>query len=96
MKYAYRNIELKKRYPLRISRGVMTGSINLFVTIKQEQHEGIGEAAPGIGAETAEACEQQLRTFLENQHALYLILVELRCLGLPVAYMDEAILHLLV
>ena len=68
MKYTYRGIELKKRYPLRISRGVMTGSINLFVTIKQEQHEGIGEAAPGFGAETAEACEQQLRTFLENKH----------------------------
>ena len=67
MKCTYRQIELKKRYPLRISRGVSAGSTNLYVMIKGAQHVGIGEAAPGTGAETATVCEQQLTKFLGHQ-----------------------------
>jgi len=67
MKWLYRHIELKKKYSLRISRGVSSGSINLFVVVETENCVGIGEAAPGAGADTAEACEQQLKEFVEQQ-----------------------------
>ena len=62
----YRHISLKKRYPLRISRGEMAGSVNLFVSIMAADVTGLGEAAPGglTGAETAQACEDQIRSFL--------------------------------
>ena len=67
MNYVYRQIELKKRYPLQISRGLISGSTNLYVLIDEEACVGIGEAAPGSGAETAEICEQQLQKYLEAQ-----------------------------
>ena len=67
MNYMYRQIELRKRYPLQISRGLISGSTNLYVLIDQEGFVGIGEAAPGSGAETAEICERQLQNFLEDQ-----------------------------
>ena len=67
MQWNYRQVELKKRYPLRISRGVSTGSVNLFVTVETEDSHGVGEAAPGAGADSADACEQQLRSFFQAQ-----------------------------
>lgn len=67
MQWTYRQIELKKQYPLRISRGVSAGSTNLFVTVEADSNVGIGEAAPGAGAETATACDRQIRTFIETQ-----------------------------
>ena len=67
MKYAFRKIELKKRYPLQISRGLISGSTNLYVLIDDEACVGIGEAAPGSGAETAEICEQQLQEYLKDR-----------------------------
>ena len=67
MQWTYRQVELKKQYPLRISRGVSAGSINLFVTVQADSGVGIGEAAPGAGAATAAACEQQIRAFIETQ-----------------------------
>ncbi|MDP6532201.1 MAG: hypothetical protein QF375_09960, partial [Arenicellales bacterium] len=59
MTVSFREIELKKRYPLRISRGESAGSVNLFVTVSDDGVSGLGEAAPGglTGADTAEACE---------------------------------------
>ena len=59
---------MKKRYPLRISRGESTGSVNLFVTVSQDGVSGIGEGAPGglTGADTAQACEEQIRGFLDT------------------------------
>ena len=64
----YQHVALKKRYPLRISRGESTGSVNLFVTVSQDGVSGIGEGAPGglTGADTAQACEDQIRGFLDT------------------------------
>lgn len=61
----YRTLHLKKRFPLAISRGVITGSDNLFVSVTEEGVTGWGEMAPGAreGAETAEAGEAMLRAF---------------------------------
>ena len=43
----------------------------MFVTVQTKEGSiGIGEAAPGLGAETAMACEQQLRQFLDTQDRL--------------------------
>ena len=64
MQWTYRQVELKKQYPLRISRGVSAGSTNLFVTVEADSSVGIGEAAPGAGAATAAACDQQIREFI--------------------------------
>lgn len=49
MTFRFREIRLEKRYPLMISRGVSTGSINLFVEVTDGVHTGIGECAPGAG-----------------------------------------------
>lgn len=46
---ATRRLELKKLHPLTISRGVTYGSTNLYVTVTDGIHTGIGEAAPGAG-----------------------------------------------
>lgn len=46
-----RIIELKKAYPLQISRGTSTGSRNVFVCISDGKHTGIGECAPGTGVD---------------------------------------------
>ncbi len=44
-----RRVPLTKLYPLAISRGVSYGSTNIFATISDGEHTGIGEAAPGAG-----------------------------------------------
>lgn len=44
-----RRVELKKRFPLAISRGVSTGSTNLFVFVSDGTYTGVGECAPGAG-----------------------------------------------
>ena len=44
-----RIVELKKQYPLKISRGTSTGSRNVFVEVTDGTHVGIGECAPGTG-----------------------------------------------
>ncbi len=61
-------IELKKRYPLRISRGEYWGSVNLFVSLSNDGNTGLGECAPGetTGASTATECAQQLNDFADN------------------------------
>ncbi len=46
----FRVIELKKLYPLAISRGISTGSKNLFVEVEDDRGNiGLGECAPGTG-----------------------------------------------
>lgn len=64
----FRTIKLRKRFPLRISRGESAGSENLFVTMHDSANVGVGEAAPGAmtGAATAAECERQLKEFLAN------------------------------
>ena len=34
MNFSFEQLALKKRYPLRISRGETTGSVNLFVSVE--------------------------------------------------------------
>jgi muconate cycloisomerase len=62
----YSHIELKKRYPLRISRGEFASSVNLIVSVSDAEHTGIGECAPdeGEAAGTPDLCQQQLISFL--------------------------------
>ena len=59
---------LKKRFPLRISRGVRDGQFNLFVSVTDGAAVGIGETSPGVseGAATAEEAQEQLETFLKG------------------------------
>lgn len=50
MEVRFRVLDLKKKYPLAISRGVSTGSRNLFVEVEDRSgHVGLGECAPGTG-----------------------------------------------
>ena len=48
-KISVRHLHVTKLYPLAISRGVSTGSRNLFVFAEQGDHVGVGECAPGTG-----------------------------------------------
>ncbi|MCY3984526.1 MAG: dipeptide epimerase [Roseovarius sp.] len=66
----FQTVYLKKRHPLRISRGVIAGGENLFVTVSDKGFFGIGEMAPGSseGAATAEAGEKMLREFCKTRH----------------------------
>jgi L-Ala-D/L-Glu epimerase len=62
----FQQVYLKKKYPLRISRGLHTGSINLFVSYSNKGVTGWGEMAPGNteGAADAQAGEESLRPLL--------------------------------
>jgi muconate cycloisomerase len=63
----FRILDLKKLYPLVISRGAMTGSENLFVFLKDGEHVGIGELSPATGSSwTAERGQEQLSAFVAN------------------------------
>jgi muconate cycloisomerase len=54
-------LELHKRFALAISRGVMGSSHNLYVTVSDGMHSGIGELSPATGSNwTAERGQQQL------------------------------------
>ena len=68
MEVSFRSVPLNKRYPLRISRGEFSGSVNLFVSVRSGNLEGLGEAAPGslIGTDTAESFQAELKPFLED------------------------------
>lgn len=59
---------LKKRFPLRISRGLIEGSDNLFVKVTKDGATGWGEMSPGKseGATTVEEAEQSLQTFIQT------------------------------
>lgn len=56
--------QLVKRYPLAISRGTSAGSDNLFVTLSDGVHTGIGELSPATeSAWTAARGKRQLAAF---------------------------------
>jgi len=59
---------LDKRFPLRISRGTITGGTNLFVSVSDDGFTGRGEMAPGIheGVASAEDGRGQLEAFLRE------------------------------
>lgn len=68
MQIAYHIVYLKKRYPLRISRGIRHGQSNLYVSISENGHTGWGESSPGAseGAASPEDVQQQLDSFLKE------------------------------
>jgi L-Ala-D/L-Glu epimerase len=68
MKIGYRILYLKKRFPLRISRGEFLGGENLFVSVSDGTHTGWGEMAPvaSAGAASAEEGQAQLEAFLDQ------------------------------
>jgi len=61
----FRTLYLKKRFPLAISRGVIEGAENLFVSVTENGMTGWGEVAPGAteGAATPAEAEAMLREF---------------------------------
>ena len=65
MRISFEIIEIKKRYPLRISRGISTGSKNLFVFIEEAGEIGIGECAPGTG-DSDDSYAVQTKEILES------------------------------
>jgi len=58
---------VRKRYPLQISRGISEGATNLFVRVRNGEHIGVGEGAPGTAAEAdfAESATRQLRSIVD-------------------------------
>lgn len=68
MKVSYEIRYLKKRFPLRISRGVRDGQHNLFVSVSDGTYVGLGETSPGVseGAATAEEAQEHLERFVKD------------------------------
>ena len=68
MQLAFSTIHLHKRFPLAISRGVHTGSDNLFVQVTENDVSGWGELSPGVrqGAETAADAQRALEDFCQQ------------------------------
>ncbi|MGB0678765.1 MAG: dipeptide epimerase [Polyangiales bacterium] len=71
LRIGIRRVHLHKKVPLAIARGVSTGSDNLFVTVEQGAHRGIGECAPGVAPATEERdlltrAEHGLHSFAEQ------------------------------
>ncbi|WP_439561609.1 dipeptide epimerase [Roseinatronobacter sp.] len=68
MKVEYQTLYLKKRFPLRISRGEISGGDNLFVSVTDGTLTGWGEMAPGEteGAATVAEGRAQLEAFCAN------------------------------
>ncbi|MBI5707301.1 MAG: dipeptide epimerase [Armatimonadetes bacterium] len=64
-KFSFQIVELKKRYPLAISRGVSAGSRSVYVLAEDQGIVGLGEGAPGIGIEEDAPlnCRRQLEEF---------------------------------
>ncbi|MBL8064240.1 MAG: dipeptide epimerase [Chthonomonadaceae bacterium] len=89
----FRPILLTKRYPLRISRGVSTGSTNLFVQVSDGTHIGLGECAPGTGHNDqtfATAAQEALSKFVERHDLAqgpHQVWADMEAAGLDRAYM---------
>ena len=64
MKVEFHPLYLKKRFPLRISRGEILGGENLFVSVSEGSLTGWGEMAPGATEGVASVAEG--RAQLEN------------------------------
>lgn len=66
LEVGFTKLTLPKLYPLAISRGTMSSSDNLFVTLSDGVHVGLGEHAPATGKEwTADRAQDQLSRFCE-------------------------------
>ncbi len=69
MKIKFKTLHLNKKFPLAISRGVSTGSDNLFVSVCHQGISGWGELFPGKteGAATAALAQQALSEFFDSE-----------------------------
>lgn len=85
MKVAFHPLYLKKRFPLRISRGEITGGENLFVALSEGGLTGWGEMAPGAteGAASMAEGQAQLQAFCAGglRGAIHDIWAEARAAG---------------
>lgn len=67
MKWDFRIVVVNKLYPLTISRGTQSTSDNLFVTVSDDVHTGIGELSPATSsAWTGERGQAQLQAFVKD------------------------------
>lgn len=88
MKIQYHKVLLKKRFPLKISRGVKGDTYNVFVSVEKDGITGWGEAAPGKNenADTPEkvieALQRLVTTGLEGL-SIYAIEQRARALKIP-------------
>lgn len=88
MKIQYHKVLLKKRFPLKISRGVKGDTYNVFVSVEKDGITGWGEAAPGKNenADTTEKVIEGLQrlvtTGLEGL-SIYAIEQRARALKIP-------------
>ena len=66
MKISYYKVNLEKRFPLAISRGVNYNSENIFLCLEKDGIKAWGEAAPGKteGASSADKVKQILEEFI--------------------------------
>ncbi len=64
--YRFQKHYLKKKFPLRISRGLIEGSTNLFVSIEENGVVGWGEMSPGSseGAGTVDDAQSSLEALI--------------------------------
>ena len=64
----FHTVNLKKKFPLQISRGIHDKSQNLFVEILKDGITGWGESAPGKteGAKTAQEVQAHLKRLLDT------------------------------
>lgn len=87
MQIRFERRALRKRYPLKISRGVTFGSENLYIRLTQDGIEGWGEAAPGgqYDEELLLGQEDALRELFEAQNWTHLseIIAEGRRRAIP-------------
>ena len=70
MQVTIERFELRKRHALTISRGTITGSVNLVVRVTHDGITGLGEMAPGDVNETADAAEADLAEWATMIEAL--------------------------
>lgn len=68
MQIRFKTIHLEKRFPLAISRGVLSGSDNLFLSLTMHGHSGFGEMSPDktAGANTPQQAQQSLESFIQG------------------------------
>jgi muconate cycloisomerase len=66
--FTFQKQYLKKKFPLRISRGLIEGSTNLFVAIEEAGVTGWGEMSPGSseGANTVDDAQSSLEALIDS------------------------------
>jgi len=101
MEINFKEINLKKRFPLAISRGIRTDSRNLFVSIRKDGFTGWGEVSPGKNenAETSAKAQSEIERLINsgisnlniseiNQKARELNIAPCAHAGFDIAYWD--------